>query len=516
MSRQQKKSGGCLSSIIGFVIIIVLIGLAISALPVVLSVSVIIGITCILFAIIKQIFGIKSPLKNVNFDNMTGKEFEDFCAQVLRYNGFSGVSVTKGSGDHGIDILANKNGQKYAIQCKCYSENVGNKAVQEAYSGKAIYGADVAVVMTNRNFTKQAELDARKLNVQLWGRSKLQSLIIFSRDKKEKHGISNNDIESKTQIEEKPIKEKIYRIQNMTVQFTLMKHNKVSILIVDAQDEITLPCIFFYLYIELRDKYKDKYNYTINTVYQGKTVNCENEYIYGHNSDGTISRTTPDWLESARENLLKIGVENYSGIVAEIENIIDDFLNKNEKSAKSNYSKEFIENYARMCNAYLEHQDEMAQYETQNIKEYKNQTPKKEDIETLLEKELFIKEDFIQFKYTINNKIEILAICKNPISAANLYLSFYTKLKDDWIRKFNFAVAVEFEKKTAIASYENDTEFFGGMENGEIVVGIPKWLDKARDELLSGDQIVFFIEVKQIHIYLEEFIEEIFDFLNKV
>lgn len=125
----------------------------------------------------------KNKFRKVNYDSLTGEEFEDFCVSLLKANGFYNVSKTKSSGDHGIDVLATKNGKRYAIQCKRYSNNIGNKAVQEAYSGKDIYGSDVAVVMTNQYFTKQAINDARKLNVQLWDRNELVKLISSSRNK---------------------------------------------------------------------------------------------------------------------------------------------------------------------------------------------------------------------------------------------------------------------------------------------------------------------------------------------
>ena len=111
-----------------------------------------------------------------DYDNMGGHAFEYFCAGLLRKNGFENVEVTKGSGDHGVDIIAYKNTLKYAIQCKRYSGKVGNKAIQEIYSGKDINKANIAVVMTNSQFTQQAVDDARKLGVELWGRAKLVSM----------------------------------------------------------------------------------------------------------------------------------------------------------------------------------------------------------------------------------------------------------------------------------------------------------------------------------------------------
>ena len=60
-----------------------------------------------------------------NFDDMGGHQFEHFCADILRKNGFENVEVTQGSGDHGIDILAEKDDITYAIQCKRYDKPIG-------------------------------------------------------------------------------------------------------------------------------------------------------------------------------------------------------------------------------------------------------------------------------------------------------------------------------------------------------------------------------------------------------
>jgi len=132
---------------------------------------IVIAITCLI-----RKKRIEQALETDSYDKMTGEEFEEFCADILRGNGYTNVEVTKASGDHGIDVLASKDGLRYAIQCKRYSKPVGNKAVQEAYSGKAIYKADVAVVMSNMDFTSQAIDDARKLGVELWDRNKIYSL----------------------------------------------------------------------------------------------------------------------------------------------------------------------------------------------------------------------------------------------------------------------------------------------------------------------------------------------------
>ena len=117
-----------------------------------------------------------------NFDSMNGTEFEQFCADVLLKNNFKSISLTEHSGDHGTDILAEKDDIIYAIQCKCYSSNIGNSAVQQALAGKNYYKADIAVVLTNRYFTEQAKEEAKIFNVKLWDRNRLLLLCNAQKD----------------------------------------------------------------------------------------------------------------------------------------------------------------------------------------------------------------------------------------------------------------------------------------------------------------------------------------------
>ena len=42
-------------------------------------------------------------------DELDGHDFEFFCADLLRAQGFIDVEVTRGSGDFGVDILASMN-----------------------------------------------------------------------------------------------------------------------------------------------------------------------------------------------------------------------------------------------------------------------------------------------------------------------------------------------------------------------------------------------------------------------
>lgn len=99
---------------------------------------------------------------------MDGYKYEYRCSKFLKKRGFNRVRVTKGSGDQGIDIIAYKGRKKYGVQCKYYTYPVGNKAVQEAYSGAKFYDCDRSAVLTNSTFTKSARELAGKIGVDLW------------------------------------------------------------------------------------------------------------------------------------------------------------------------------------------------------------------------------------------------------------------------------------------------------------------------------------------------------------
>lgn len=119
-------------------------------------------------------------------DRMEGHDFEQFTANLLRKLGYERVQVTPGSGDQGVDVIATKDGKKYAIQCKRYSQKLGNKPVQEAHAGKTIYGCSVAVVLTNNYFTDGGKEAARALGVELWDRDTLRRMLVYAEHMEEK------------------------------------------------------------------------------------------------------------------------------------------------------------------------------------------------------------------------------------------------------------------------------------------------------------------------------------------
>lgn len=118
--------------------------------------------------IFREYGGVDAELLTI--DLMEGHDFEHWCADLLRKVGFTNVEVTRGSGDQGVDILAQKEGIKYAIQCKCYNRPLGNTPIQEVHTGKEMYHCQIGVVMTNQHFTQGAIAVAEKTGTLLWDR----------------------------------------------------------------------------------------------------------------------------------------------------------------------------------------------------------------------------------------------------------------------------------------------------------------------------------------------------------
>ena len=115
--------------------------------------------------------------RRADYDDMDGWEFEEYVGELLVKDGYIHVEVTRGSGDQGVDVLAERDGVSYAIQCKHYQAKISNKAVQEAYAGAEFYGCDVPVVVTKSYFTPSAEELADEIGVELWDREELNRMV---------------------------------------------------------------------------------------------------------------------------------------------------------------------------------------------------------------------------------------------------------------------------------------------------------------------------------------------------
>jgi hypothetical protein len=88
-------------------------------------------------------------------DKMEGVEFEHYIDKMLSQRGFQ-TELTPATGDYGIDIIAEKDGKRFAIQVKRYNSPIPRTAVSDAVAGRRHYRCDIAMVITNNIFSPNA------------------------------------------------------------------------------------------------------------------------------------------------------------------------------------------------------------------------------------------------------------------------------------------------------------------------------------------------------------------------
>ena len=107
----------------------------------------------------------------MNFDLMTGYEFEEYIAQFFKSKGFE-VQQTSYSHDGGIDLIAICNepifSGKYIIQCKKYADSlVGQPVIRDLYGVVMSENANKGILITTSDFTDDAQAFAKHKNIEL-------------------------------------------------------------------------------------------------------------------------------------------------------------------------------------------------------------------------------------------------------------------------------------------------------------------------------------------------------------
>lgn len=117
-----------------------------------------------------------------DIDNMDGHSFEHYVAELLRHEGYTGVEVTPGSGDFGVDIVASKSARRYAIQVKRQTQTVSRRAVSDAVAGKDYFSCNAAMVVTNNYLSKSARAFASSVGCEVVDRDVLAKWVVKYQD----------------------------------------------------------------------------------------------------------------------------------------------------------------------------------------------------------------------------------------------------------------------------------------------------------------------------------------------
>ena len=125
---------------------------------------------------IPEVYEKEEQRVNARFsEDMSGEDYEVYCGNILEIAGWV-VEQTSKTNDQGVNLICAIDDLKVCIQCKRYTNPVGNKAVQEIIAGQQFYGGTHAVVVSNAGFTKSAQTLASKTGVILISDEELENL----------------------------------------------------------------------------------------------------------------------------------------------------------------------------------------------------------------------------------------------------------------------------------------------------------------------------------------------------
>lgn len=94
-------------------------------------------------------------------------QFEHLVSYLWSDNGYR-TTVTSGSNDQGIDVIAENNSERVAIQAKQYSRGnkVGNRVIRNT-AGVLPRGFDRVIIVTSSSFTEPAKKEAQEYGKQV-------------------------------------------------------------------------------------------------------------------------------------------------------------------------------------------------------------------------------------------------------------------------------------------------------------------------------------------------------------
>jgi len=115
--------------------------------------------------------------KQYKFSSLSGTDFENLLVRLYELMGYI-VQHPGGRGDQGGDLILNKEGQRILVQAKRRTDNIGNRAVQEAVAAKKYYDCNRVMLIGSSNFTREALELASANEVELIGKKELQGLLL--------------------------------------------------------------------------------------------------------------------------------------------------------------------------------------------------------------------------------------------------------------------------------------------------------------------------------------------------
>ncbi len=101
-----------------------------------------------------------------NLQALGGHRFEELVTRLFIKMGYS-AHKTRGSADGGIDIVAERGGEKILVQCKNYKQAIGPSAVRDLYGVVTSWKADKGILICTSTFSESARVFAEGTRIDL-------------------------------------------------------------------------------------------------------------------------------------------------------------------------------------------------------------------------------------------------------------------------------------------------------------------------------------------------------------
>ena len=102
------------------------------------------------------------------YESFNPSEYEQMVAKYFQTKGYD-CEERGGSYDKGVDIIAQKNNQKIAIQVKMYNERLVNyQAVMYLFAGQKLFNCQKSILITSGKVNKNARKVAKDLGVDIY------------------------------------------------------------------------------------------------------------------------------------------------------------------------------------------------------------------------------------------------------------------------------------------------------------------------------------------------------------
>lgn len=112
-----------------------------------------------------------------DISNLSPNDFEVFISNLVERQGYEVKRFAPGE-DIGIDIIADDEKESIAIQVKKYNTRKVNLAmVYHTYGAAAYYECTRSLIVTLSELTPRAMEVAKKLNVEVWGKDVILSMV---------------------------------------------------------------------------------------------------------------------------------------------------------------------------------------------------------------------------------------------------------------------------------------------------------------------------------------------------